>query len=170
MAHAQDQIIAFFAWSDCVLDHLVLRPLSHITTNWELTWNPNSQSYEPEEDSFASILNETINDISKAKAPDRYHDSEDRLAEYVIEHLGWPIRKEGGRWVGADYEAILEQGGFHDVDQIDLIRAAAGRVHAALDRSQRHFDEMEESHRRMLAAVLTIIVFHRGNEVGFQLH
>jgi hypothetical protein len=148
---------------------MVLRPLSHITLNWELTWDHATQQYEPEADSFASILNKTITDLAVIDPPERYHDHEDRLAEYVIANLGWPIRKERGRWVGADYHSILEQGGFEDIDQIELLRAAAGRVHAALERQQMHFDDMEESHQRMLGAVLTIILYHRGNEVGYQL-
>jgi len=169
MIHPADDVRAFFASSDGILDRLVLRPLSHITLNWELTWDDDAQAYIPEEDSFAAILNQTIQDLSKTHPPKRYHDNEDSMAEFVIEHLHWPIRKERGFWVGADYDSILEQGGFHDIDQADLLQAAAGRVHAALDRQQTHFDQMERSHQRMLAAVLSIILYHRGNEVGYQI-
>lgn len=169
MIHPPEDVRAFFAWSNDTLDRLVLRPLSHITMNWELGWDHEAQAYEPETDSFAGILNRTIIDLSNASPPRRYHDNEDRLAHFVVENLGWPIRKERGRWIGADYQSILEQGGFHDIDQAELLQAAAGRVHAALDRGQMHFDDMEDSHRRMLAAVLTIILYHRGNDVGFQL-
>lgn len=169
MIHPQEDVRAFFAWSDGILDRMVLRPLSHITLNWELTWDHEARAYKTEEDSFAAILNQTILDLSECQPPARYHDNEDRLAQFVIEKLGWPIRKERGRWVGADYESILEQGGFQDVDQENLVQAAAGRVHAALDRQQTHFDDMERSHQRMLAAVLSVILYHRGNEVGYQL-
>lgn len=169
MIHPADDVRAFFASSDGVLDRLVLRPLSHITQNWELSWDHEAQAYAPEEDSFAAILNQLISDLANCRPPERYHDNEDRLAEYLREHLGWNIRKEHGRWVGEDYDVILEQGAWHDLDQANLIQAAAGRIHAAMDRRQMHFDDMERSHRRMLAAVLTIIVYHRGSEVGYQL-
>lgn len=169
MIHSAVDVRAFFASSDGVLDRLVLRPLSHITLNWELTWDDTAQAYAPEEDSFAAILNQVISDLADSQPPKRYHDNEDRLAHYLGEHLGWNIRKEKGRWVGEDYEVILEQGGWHDLDQADLVQAAAGRIHAAMDRQQIHFDAMERSHQRMLAAVLTIILYHRGSAVGYQL-
>lgn len=156
---------AFFANSDGILDHQVLRPLSHIAANWEISWDDNAQSYESEDDSYASALNQMIEDIADTAPPAKYHDSEDRLAEYVVARLRWSIRKVGGGWVGADYDAILEQGGFQDIDQADLTLAATGRIHAALTRGQKHFDDMEESHRRMLGAVLTIILYHRGPEL-----
>ena len=169
MIHPADDVRAFFASSDGVLDGLVLRPLSHITLNWELTWDDAAQAYAPEEDSFAAILNHVISDLADSQPPKRYHDNEDRLAQYLVEHLGWNIRKENGRWVDEDYDVILEQGAWHDADQADLIQAAAGRIHAAMDRRQMHFDDMERSHQRMPAAVLTIILYHRGSEVGYQL-
>ena len=146
---------------------MVLRPLSHVAGNWELTWDPHSQQYEEEEGSLAAVLNRTIIDISETAPPTQYHDNEDRLAENVISQLGWQIRKEGARWVGEDYDWIIEQGGFDDIDQIELLNAAAGRVHAALDRGQLHFDDMEESHRRMLAAVISVILYHRSGDLDF---
>jgi len=79
----------------------------------------------------------------------------------VIAKLKWPIVKVKGRWIGADYASILEQGGFGDIDQQDLVAAVAGRIHAAIRFGQHHFDDMERSHRDMLAAVLTIIFYHR---------
>ena len=145
---------------------MVLRPLSHITQNWELTWDHEAQQYEPEENSFAAGLNQLILDISVTLPPTRYHDHEDRLAEFVISSLGWRIHKENGRWIGQDYDFILEQGGSSDVDQIELLNAAAGRVHAAMNRGQMHFDDMEESHRRMLAALISIILYHRSEDLG----
>jgi hypothetical protein len=143
------------------LDEDVLRPLSHILPNWELTWDEASQKYFEEKDSYAAVLNGLISELDSVTPPMRYHDNEDRLAEYVIKHLKWPIRKEGERWVGVNYDAIVEQGGFHDVDERDLVLAAAGRIRAATERGQQHFDDMQESHRRMLAAVLSIILYHR---------
>lgn len=50
--------VSDFFKNSSLLDHMVLRPLSHIKPNWELTWSGNE--YEPEEDSFASLLN-TLN-------------------------------------------------------------------------------------------------------------
>ena len=156
-----EQIAAFFARSD-LLDHVVLRPLSHIHLNWEITWDLASGRYETESDSFAESLNTLIDELAHAKPPKRYHDNEDRLAEYVRDgHLKWPIQKFGNRWVGQDYDLILQQGSFDDIDQQNLVLAAAGRVHAAIDRGQSEFDQMEDSHRQTLGAVLSIIIWQR---------
>ena len=114
-----------------------------------------------EENSYAAQLNRLVEELGSVAPPTKYHDNEDRLAEYVIKHLKWPIRKEGNRWVGEDYNVILQQGGFHDLDERDLVLAAAGRIRAAMDRGQTHYDQMEESHRRILAAVLATILYHR---------
>lgn len=143
------------------LDYMILRPLSHIRPNWELLWNPILEAYEEESDSLAALLNRLIAELAEVNPPPRYHDNEDRLAEYVIEKLKWPIRKEGPRWLGEEYDVILQQGSFDDVDQRELMSAAAGRIKAARDRGQLHFDDMEESHQRMLAAVLSIILWQR---------
>lgn len=151
---------SFFARSDS-LDREVLRPLSHILPNWETTWNAAEQKYSEEDGSYAAELNALIDELAAATPPAKYHDNEDRLAEYVVKHLKWPIRKEGKRWVGEDYDLILQQGGFHDIDERDLVLATAGRIRAAIDRGQTHYDQMEKSHRRMLAAVLSTILYHR---------
>ena len=74
--------------------------------------------------------------------------------------LKWPIQKKGSRWMGADYASILEQGAFDDLDQKNLIAAAAGRVHTALDYGQKHVDDMEDGHLHMLAALLSVIIYH----------
>jgi hypothetical protein len=144
-----------------LLDHMVLRPLAHVRGNWEVTWDDESQSYKEEPDSFAGLLNNLIAELAITNPPSRYHDSEDRLAEYVQKNLNWGVHKVGMRWVGADYDSILEQGSFGDVDQGELLLAAAGRIRAAQDRGQSHFDDMEESHQRMLSAVLSIILWQR---------
>jgi hypothetical protein len=157
-----DDIRNFFAWSD-LLDREVLKPLEHIKSSWQMDWDTESKRYVPEEDSFAADLNLMIEDIAITAPSERYHDNEDILAEYVIEHLKWPIRKERGRWVGEDYPAILEQGAFDDIDQAELLTAATGRIYAAFEFGQKHYDEMEESHRRMLAAILSIILYHRAD-------
>ncbi len=150
----------FFADSD-YLDHMVLRPLSHIRANWELTWDRKTGTYIIEGDSYAGLLNNLLTELDNCSPPSRYHDSEDCLAKYVVERLRWPISKIGNRWVGADYDSILEQGGFDDIDQANLLLAAAGRIQVAKRLGQAHFDEMEESHRRMLGAVLAIILYFR---------
>lgn len=157
---ASDRVKAFFANSD-LLDRLVLRPLAHILSKWETTWDRENFRYALEEDSFAGSLNVLIDELASVRPPRRYHESEDALAQYVIEKLKWPIRNERGRWVGADYLAILEQGGFNDLDQHDLMLAAAGRIQAAIERGQLHFDDMEVSHCQMLAGVLSTILYHR---------
>jgi hypothetical protein len=151
---------SFFSDSQWI-DYEVLRPLSHIHMNWELRWDAKNQSYVVEEDSFAETLNALIKELEGISPPARYHDNEDRLAEYVRDNLKWPISKVGARWVGADYESILEQGGFDDIDETNLLLATAGRIKAAQIRNQHHFDDMEESHQHMLATVLSVILYHR---------
>ncbi|MET3722335.1 hypothetical protein [Sphingomonas trueperi] len=153
---------AFFAWSD-LLDHEVLRPLSHIRLNWELMWDHDAKRYKPEEGSFAENLNELIECIAAILRPDRYHDDEDVIANYLASHPQSGVTKRGNRWVGADYFHILERGGFDDIDQQHLRRAATGRVCAAIERGQLEYDQMEEGHRKMLAAILTIILYHSGS-------
>jgi len=153
----------FFSGS-VFLDYLVTRPLSHIHANWELSEDDSEEKFVEEEDSFAKLFNELIQELESIDPPDHYHDNEDRLAEYVIAKLGWNIRKENGRWVGMEYEFILQQGGFSDLNQAELIMAAAGRIHAAKNWEQYHFDEMEDSHQRILAFVLTTILYHRWSQ------
>lgn len=154
-------MISFFSRSEA-FDYMVLRPLSHIRGNWELTWDDESKQYKEEDGSYAGIVNELLTELGQCRPPDRYHDNEDRLAEYVVKSLGWTIHKVNNRWVGMDYSSILEHGGFRDVNENNLVLATAGRVQAAIARGQNHFDDMEESHQRMLAAVMSIILYHRG--------
>jgi hypothetical protein len=152
----------FFA-DNSSLAREVLRPLSHICDNWELTWDDDQQRYTEEPESFAKKLNKLITELDTTNPPSRYHDNEDCLAEYVRDNLKWKIHKEGRRWIGEDYDAILEQGGFNDLDEENLILAAAGRIRAACAYGQKHYDEMEDSHRKMLAAVLSVILYHRAD-------
>ena len=94
------------------------------------------------------------------------------LAECVQRQLNWGVRKQGKIWVNADgsrvspsdYIALLEQGGFSDAAQADLMKAASGRIQAAIVRGQTHFDQMEQSHQYMLAGVLAAILYHRASE------
>jgi hypothetical protein len=155
-----EQIRNFFAKS-ALLDRMTLRPLSHITTSWECAWNPETLQYDPEEDSFAADLNAVVELVANCERWARYHDHEDTLAERTLRELKWPIQRKGNQWQGADYHTVLEQGGFGDIGQEDLISAAAGRVHAAMAFGQFHFDDMEERHLNMLAGLITIIIFHR---------
>ncbi|MDX8481845.1 hypothetical protein RFN28_25770 [Mesorhizobium sp. VK24D] len=157
-AHSSNIIRAFFARSD-YLDRMTLRPLSHITLSWEVQWDLESEKYEPEYDSFADDLNVVIEQLANCARPASYHSHEDQLAENTLRLLKWPIQKKKGRWIGADYAAILEQGAFGEMST--LISAACGRVHAAIDHGQAHFDEMEDGHLVMLAALITIIIYHR---------
>lgn len=158
--HPPEKLRDFFAHSDC-LDRMSLRPLSHIAPNWETEWDSEHRRYSPERRSFAEDLNAVIELLALRPRPSNYHDHEDTLAENVVREHNWPIQKKAGRWVGADYQLILEQGAFRDLRQEDLISAGAGRVHAALDHGQRHFDSMEEGHLNMLAALISIIIYHR---------
>jgi hypothetical protein len=150
----------FFADSDRLSDE-VLKLLVHLRPSWELTWNATTDSYVEEESSYAAILNLLILELDSVVPPAKYHDNEDRLAEYVRKNLKWRVHKIGNRWVGADYSQILEQGGFEDIEETDLILAVAGRIRAAVDRGQAHFDDMEDAHRQMLGAILAIILYHR---------
>jgi hypothetical protein len=158
--HSPDDIRGFFAWSEW-LDYMVLRPLSHIASNWETRWDHDEKRYRPEAFSFANNLNVVIELVAACPRPLKYHEHEDLLAEQVVIQLKWPIQKKGGRWIGADYPSILEQGAFNDLDQQSLITAAAGRVHTALDHGQKHFDDMEDGHLHILAALISIIIYHR---------
>jgi len=154
----------FFYYSD-YLDLCVLKPLEHILPHWELIWDDDRYRYEHEDQSLAEALEKLIIEISATVPPPKYHDHEDRLAEFMIGRMGWKIKKKNGRWIGSDYESILEQGSFKDIDQKELIMAAAGRIKAALDLNQMHFDDMHESHRKMLGAILAIILYHRSNDI-----
>jgi len=62
-AYPASDIRDFFADSDC-LDYLVLRPLSHITSNWETRWDDETWRYQPEPLSFAGDLNQVIEFIA----------------------------------------------------------------------------------------------------------
>lgn len=103
-------------------------------------------------------INTLLLDLKNRRPRGSYHVHEDRLAEFTRVRLKWPIRKVGGRWVGSDYASILEQGAFDDLDC--LIDAAAGRIHAARSRGQSTFEEMDDSHQRMLADVIAAILYH----------
>lgn len=154
----------FFTNSE-TLDYLVLRQLSHMNSSWELIWDPIADEYVRENGTFAGLLNDLIVELATTSPPAQYHDNEDALAEYIIQRQKWKIKKVGNRWIGADYESVLEQGGFQDIDEVHLVKAAAGRIKGAIDRKQLHFDDIEEGHKKILAGVLAIILYHRKNRV-----
>ena len=169
-------VIDFFAASD-FMEHEVLRPLSHIRGNWELIVDQETGCYMDEEDSFAWLFNYLIGELAASNSPARYHDSEDRLGEDVQRSLNWNIRNENGVWVNAegnrlhpsDYLAMLEQGGFKTGGDRDLVDAAAGRIRAAINHGQKHFDDMERGHQVILAGVLAAILYHReSHEVWYR--
>lgn len=66
--------------------------------------------------------------------------------------------KQGGRWRGDDYGFLLEQGLMMSGRLDDLILAATGRVYAAINSGQKHFDDAEHGHLRMLSDILATIV------------
>jgi hypothetical protein len=146
------------------LDRLVLRQLSHINANWELTWDDECSSYRAEEGSFAAKLNAVIGELSDVEPARNYHDYEDVMAEETKFRSKWNIRKENGRWVGADYPSILEQGSMNNLFRTELLRIAAGRISLGVKFGQTRFDEMEDGHRTMLADILAIILYHRTDE------
>ena len=150
-----------FFYNSELLDYLVLRPLSHIKGNWDLTYDKEQEEYIEEEDSFAQLLNQLILELENSTPPLSYHENEDCLAEYVKESLNWDIQKIGNLWKGEDYKSILEQGGFNDIDEKNLMLASAGRIQASINFNQLNFDDMETGHQNMLAAVLAIILYHR---------
>ena len=155
------EIKDFFANSK-LLDYMVLRPLSHINGNWELTWDSNTQEYQREPDTFAGLLIDLINELSTTPLSDlKYHLNEDKLAEYAKKTLNWDIKKDKNRWVGSDYISILQQGGFMDVEEQCLVQSAIGRIKEAIKRKQLKFDEVEKSHRLILSAILTSILYLR---------
>lgn len=158
----RETVREFFAKS-IILDQQVLRPLSHIKGNWDVTWDDDAQRYMPEEDSYAKQLNIIIDEIADTAVSASYHENEDAVVNHLASRTGSTLTKIRGRWQTDDYRGLLEQGGFDDIDQGDLLTAAIGRVTAAITRGQRHFDEMEEGHRIMLGHVLTIILYHRSN-------
>lgn len=154
-------MIEDFFYNSEFLDRFVLRPLSHLKPTWDLSWDKKTKRYTVENDSFGKEINKLINDVENAIPPDNYHDNEDKIAEYFKKFLKWDIEKINKKWIGADYEFILQQGGFSDIDEKNLILAASGRIHAAIKYGQKHFDDMEKGHMIILSNVLSIILFHR---------
>jgi len=154
------QMKSFFDDSDLLLE-LVLLPLEHIRSNWDLYWDDDEYKYVEEEYSFARELNELIFQIASVIPPNNYHMHEDKVAIYFNKNDWANIEKNGRYWTGEEYRIILEQGGFDDWEQSDLVLAAAGRVKAAIDRGQNSIEAMENTHCKMLCIILSIILYHR---------
>lgn len=153
------EVKKFFAQSE-YLDQMVLRPLSHIDQDWELIRG--NDGYLAEEGNLSAHLINLIDVLASTEPPKKYHDNEDRLAEYLVS-MGSKIQKKGRYWIGDDYGFVLQQASLaHQLNHEELIFSAAGRVMAAIKHKQRMFDEMEEGHQAMLAAILTILVFNYG--------
>jgi hypothetical protein len=158
----------FFANCE-VVDGEILKPLSHIRPYWELSWDKDIDAYRSEDGSFAGMFNALIDELEGVTPPSKYHDNEDALAESVQKNLNWGISKKNGKWVGknggrldpSDYIVTLQQGGFHDFNQENLVIAVAGRIRAAVKRGQLRYRDVEESHRRIIAGVLGNILYHR---------
>lgn len=157
-------MIEFFDRSN-FLDYEVLRPLSHIRGNWELTTGSGKYHFEEEEDSFSKELSELIDELEATEIPIKYHDNEDILAEYVRDKFNEEIEKVGNLWVGQDYKIILQDGGFFDLNEKNLVQSAKGRIIAAMMFNQNHYDDMENGHRKMLAVILALIIYHRADNV-----
>lgn len=151
-------MIEFFERSE-LLDYEVLRPLSHIRGDWEFILG--HDDFEDDTNSFAKELCNLIDELEVTEIPARYHDNEDILAEYVQEKFNSEIKKIGNRWVGQDYRIILQNAGFYDLDEQNLVQSAKGRIIASQNFNQNHYDEMEPGHRKMLATILSLILYHR---------
>jgi len=153
-------MIEFFKYSE-LLDYEVLRPLSHIRGNWELMPGDGCYHFEVEDNSFAKELSELIDELDQSETPERYHDNEDNLVEYVRKRFDGKIEKVGNRWQGRDYQSILQDAGFHDYKEENFVRSAKGRIEAAKKYGQEHYDDMEQGHRKMLGLLLALIIYHR---------
>jgi hypothetical protein len=151
---------SFFENSD-FLDLMVLRPLSHIRPDWELSWYSASEEYKPESDSFAYELNMLIEEMGECCIPDNYHDNEDIVVKRTRDFENSGIYKQGRIWIGRSYQILLQDGGFYDESARNLVLAAAGRVEVARRFGQDHFDDMEEAHQRKLAIIMALILYHR---------
>ncbi|TYP94868.1 hypothetical protein LX73_0158 [Fodinibius salinus] len=159
---------AFFGEST-YLDLLALKPLSHIHPHWELTWDSKNSQYIPEENSFTEELNELLAHLNRINPPDNYHEYEDRVIKKVQKQSNERLFKLKGEWVEfvkneiieTEYDYLLEQGHLKQYNDFDLLKAATGRIKAAIKREQNHFDDMEHSHQLVLAAILSIILYVR---------
>jgi len=152
----------FFEWSE-YLDEDVTKQLRHIKQDWELMWDDENKQYIEEEYSFAEDLNKLFKELENIVPPKNYHEFEDNIAKYQIEFGKSRAKKKGKKWDVVDYASFIEQGAFHDINEYNLKKSAAGRIRGAITRKQNHYDEMEISHRIMLGDILAIILYHSEN-------
>jgi hypothetical protein len=161
----------FFLHSD-LLDHAVLRPISHVMPNWELIQCQDSEYYEEEADSFAAHLNVLIQEISRSSPPRDYHAYENRLAinysevtsgRFYLDGKLWRDRKTGNL-VQKDFVGhMIEQATCGHYDVPDLVLAASGRIAASLRFGVDHFDKLDHGHMEMLSVIMTDILFRRSD-------
>lgn len=71
------------------------------------------------------------------------------------------VDKDGAQLSKNSYLSLLERGGFKFDREADLVTAAAGRIRAAIQYKQLHYDDMEPTHQVILAGVLANILYHR---------
>jgi hypothetical protein len=165
-------VFDFFANSD-FLDHVVLRPLSHVAANWELTSIPGPDLYLEEDNSLAGQLNVLIEEISTSNPPRDYHAYENKLAmnypevrsgRYYLEGKLWRDI-QSGKLVEKDFVGhMIEQATAAQNDVPDLVLAAAGRVATAFNFRVAHFDDLDRGHMEMLSVIMTDILFRRSDQ------
>jgi len=164
---------AFFANSDW-LDRAVLRPISHVAGNWELTWNTHADRYEPESDSLADHLNVLIHDMAASKPPADYHHYENKLAiSYDDVKSGrFKLNRSRKLWIDTATNLpvskdmvghMIEQATCGHYDVPDLVLSAAGRVATSLRFGVSHFDDLDDGHLEMLSVIMTDILFRRSD-------
>ena len=76
------------------LRELVLEPLEHIRSNWDLYWDDSELKYIEEENSSAKELNELILEISSVEPPGNYHRHEDKVANNFSQNSWANIEKK----------------------------------------------------------------------------
>lgn len=150
----------FFENSD-FLDIMVLKPLSHIRPDWELSWYGSIDEYKPSVDSFAYELQQLIYEIEACVAPDDYHLHEDIVIKSTPQEFNEEVYKQGRLWIGQSYQILLQNGGLFDDDAKNLVMATAGRIAVAKRHGQLHFDQMDFSHQKILAIIMALVLYHR---------
>jgi hypothetical protein len=171
MDYSYNNVVTFFARSDW-LDYAVLRRLSHVAGNWELTYD--GDFYKPEDDSLADHLNVLIEEIGKTFPPKNYHHYENILASqhYDTKSGGVILSKSKRIWLNSATKKpipkeqlgfYIEQGAIGNSDVPELVIAAAGRIATAMKHGVEHFDDLDSGHMSMLAEIMTIILFVRSD-------
>lgn len=166
---SREAVLYFFRRSS-FLDHAVLRPLSHVSPDWELQSDGDDDHYLEEDGSLAAHLNVLIENIANSSPVLDYHSHENELASGYQEVSSGEIYLEGNLWLdrktGRPIEKdmvghMIEQSTAGWDDLPELVLAAAGRVAAALRFGISHFDDLDSGHMQMLAVIMTDIIFRR---------